>query len=44
MLHKDELDLSHVLDYEMIELREDLTYVEWPTQILDQKEQVPKQR
>lgn len=44
MLRKDEPDLSHVLDYEMIKLREDLTYVERSTQILDQKEQVPKQR
>lgn len=38
MLRKYEQDPSHVLDYEMIELREDFTYLELPIRILDQKE------
>lgn len=35
-------DPSHVLDYEPIKLRKDLTYVEWPIRSLDRKEQVLK--
>ncbi|KAA0066186.1 hypothetical protein E5676_scaffold790G001080 [Cucumis melo var. makuwa] len=40
MLRKYIPDLSHVLQEQPVELKEDLSYVEEPVQILDRKEQV----
>jgi hypothetical protein len=40
VLRKYMSDPSHVLTYQPVELREDLTYEERPVQILDRKEQV----
>ncbi|KAI5335243.1 hypothetical protein L3X38_025376 [Prunus dulcis] len=44
MLRKYISDPSHVLEEQPIELQEDLTYVEQPVQILDQKMQVLRSR
>ncbi|KAI5324066.1 hypothetical protein L3X38_033139 [Prunus dulcis] len=44
MLRKYIPDPSHVLEEQPIELQEDLTYVEQPVQILDQKMQVLRSR
>ncbi|KAL5554017.1 hypothetical protein UlMin_041418 [Ulmus minor] len=38
MLRKYVLDPSHVLESELIEVREDLTYEEQPVQVLDRKD------
>lgn len=40
MLTKDGSDPSHVLEYELLELREDITYTEQPVQMLDPKEHI----
>ena len=40
MLRKYLSDLSHILSSEPVDLREDLSYVEEPVQILDRKDQV----
>ncbi|CAL8169691.1 unnamed protein product [Prunus armeniaca] len=40
MLRKYMLDPSHILEYQPVELREDLSYEEKPVKILDRKEQV----
>ena len=37
-------DPSHVLEYELINVREDLSYEEQPVQILDRKDQVLRSR
>ena len=37
-------DPSHVLEYEPINVREDLSYEEQPVQILDRKDQVLRSR
>ena len=39
MLRKYILDPSHVVDYEPLKLRDDLTYEEQPVKIVDKKEQ-----
>ncbi|XP_020263061.1 uncharacterized protein LOC109839042 [Asparagus officinalis] len=44
MLRKCVLDQSHVLNYEPIGIREDLTYSEYPVRILDWKEQALRSR
>ncbi|KAI5328630.1 hypothetical protein L3X38_028027 [Prunus dulcis] len=44
MLRKYISDPSHALEEQPIELQEDLTYVEQPVQILDQKMQVLRSR
>ncbi|XP_057487534.1 uncharacterized protein LOC130773607 [Actinidia eriantha] len=40
MLKKYVFDPSHVIEYQPLEIREDLSYVEQPIQILDQRDQV----
>ncbi|GKV49055.1 hypothetical protein SLEP1_g55827 [Rubroshorea leprosula] len=40
VLRKYELDPSHVINYEPLELKEDLSYTEQPIHILDRKEKV----
>ncbi|GKV05622.1 hypothetical protein SLEP1_g17609 [Rubroshorea leprosula] len=40
VLRKYESDPSHVINYEPLELKEDLSYTEQPIQILDRKEKV----
>ena len=40
MLRKYISDPSHVLSFEPVDLREDLSYTEEPVQILDRKDQV----
>ncbi|KAL6277012.1 hypothetical protein ACE6H2_020613 [Prunus campanulata] len=40
MLQKYVPDPSHILEYQLVELREDLTYEGQPVQILDRKEHV----
>lgn len=35
-----EPDPSHIVEYKPIQLRDDLTYVEWKIRVLDRKEQV----
>ena len=44
MLRKYMPDPSHVLEYQPVELDEDLTYEEQPVQILDRKEQKLRSR
>ncbi|OMO91869.1 reverse transcriptase [Corchorus capsularis] len=44
MLRKYVPDPSHVVDYEPLEVREDLTYPEHPIRIVDRKEQVLRRR
>ena len=44
VLRKYMTDLSHVLEYEPINVREDLCYEEQPVQILDRKDQVLRSR
>ncbi|XP_075649948.1 uncharacterized protein LOC142620469 [Castanea sativa] len=44
VLRKYMPDPSHVLEYEPINVREDLSYEEQPVQILDRKEQVLRSR
>uniref|UniRef100_A0A2N9HZT1 Tf2-1-like SH3-like domain-containing protein n=1 Tax=Fagus sylvatica TaxID=28930 RepID=A0A2N9HZT1_FAGSY len=43
-LRKYILDPSHILDFQPIQIREDLTYDEQPIKILDRKEQVLRRR
>ena len=38
MVRKYEPDPSHILEYELVDLRQDLTYIEHPVRILDKKE------
>lgn len=40
ILHKYELDQSHVISFELLTVREDLSYKEHPVQIIDRKEQI----
>ena len=40
MLHRYILDPRHVLTYKPLDVREDLTYVEQPVQILDRRDHV----
>ena len=40
MLKKYISDLNHIICLEPLEVREDLTYIEHPVEILDRKEQV----
>ncbi|KAI5350302.1 hypothetical protein L3X38_003193 [Prunus dulcis] len=44
MLRKYMSDPSHVLEYQPVELEEDLSYEEQPVQILDRKEQMLRSR
>ena len=44
MLRKYIPDPSHVVDYEPLKLRDDLTYEEQPVKIVDKKEQELKRR
>ena len=44
MLRKYIPDSSHVVDYEPLKLRDDLTYEEQPVKIVDKKEQELKHR
>ena len=44
VLRKYMPDPSHVLEYELINVREDLSYEEQPVQILDRKDQVLRSR
>lgn len=44
MLRKYKPDPSHILAYEALELREDMSYMEQPIQILDPKEQVLRKK
>ena len=38
MLRKYKTDASHLIDWQPLEIREDITYVEQPIRILDKKE------
>ena len=40
MLRKYHTDARHVIEYEQVDLQPDLTYIEQPVRIMDQKEQV----
>ncbi|KAL8113741.1 hypothetical protein AgCh_020872 [Apium graveolens] len=40
MLRKYHADARHVIEYEQVDLQPDLTYIEQPVRIMDQKEQV----
>ena len=40
MLRKYHADARHVIEYEHVDLQPDLTYIEQPIRIMDQKEQV----
>ena len=40
MLQKYERDTSHVIDWQPLEIREDVTYIEQPIRILDRKDQI----
>ncbi|KAL8114537.1 hypothetical protein AgCh_021413 [Apium graveolens] len=40
MLRKYHADVCHVIEYEQVDLQPDLTYIEQPIRIMDQKEQV----
>ena len=42
MLRKCMHDSLHVLEFEPLEVREDLTYEEKPVEILDRRDQVPR--
>ncbi|XP_041020505.1 uncharacterized protein LOC121262167 [Juglans microcarpa x Juglans regia] len=44
MLRKYVPDLTHVIDYESLQIQEDMTYAEEPIQILERKEQVLRTR
>ena len=40
MLRRYHSDASHIIEYEILEIQPDLSYEEKPVKILDQKEQV----
>ena len=40
MVRKYVADPSHILTYEPLQIREDITYVEHPVQVLDKRDQV----
>ena len=40
MLRRYERDTSHVIDWQPLEIREDVTYIEQPIRILDRKDQI----
>ena len=39
MLRKYHADARHVIEYDQVDLQPDLTYIEQPVKIMDQKEQ-----
>ncbi|XP_074327653.1 uncharacterized protein LOC141665567 [Apium graveolens] len=42
MLRKYHADARYVIEYEQVDLQPDLTHIEQPVRVMDQKEQVPR--